>query len=62
MYITAEEGNNIYEYAIEFQTRFDKEISIRMFRYSFERAVKLDYYRDKNKIILNLPEPLLILV
>ena len=49
IFITAEEGNNIFEYAIEFQTAFDKDIAIRMFRYSFERAVRLDYYREKNR-------------
>ena len=62
IFITAEEGNNIFEYAIEFQTAFDKDIAIRMFRYSFERAVRLDYYREKNMIVLNLPEPYIILL
>jgi hypothetical protein len=33
-----------------------------MFRYSFERAVKLDYYRDKNRIRLQFPHPYLILL
>jgi hypothetical protein len=62
IFITAEEGNNVFEYAIEFQTVFEKDITIRMFRYSFERAVKLDYYRDKNTIRLKFPEPYIILL
>ena len=53
MYVTVVEGNNVYEYAIEFQTVFDNEIAVRIFRYSFERAVKLaDYSRSKQCIKL----------
>jgi hypothetical protein len=62
MFITVEEGNSIFEYAIEFQTAFDKDITIRMFRYSFERAIRLDYHRDKNTIKLRFPEPYMILL
>ena len=62
MFITAVEGDKILEYAIEFQTKFDEEILIRMFRYSFERAAKLAYFKDKNKLRLKLPEPYLIML
>ena len=63
MYITVVDGNNIYEYALEFQTVFDKEIAIRVFRYSFERAVKLaDYSQSKECIKLKMPEPYIILI
>ena len=62
MFITAVEGDKILEYAIEFQTKFDEEILIRMFRYSFERAAKLVYFKDKNKLRLKLPEPYLIIL
>jgi hypothetical protein len=62
LYLRVEDSKETYEYAIEFQTVFDKEIAIRVFRYSFESAISLDYYRDKNRIILNFPEPYLILI
>ena len=62
MFITVADSNKVYEYAIEFQTRFDEEILIRMFRYSFERAAKLEYLRNKNKVRLKFPEPYLILL
>jgi len=63
MYVTVVEGNNVYEYAIEFQTVFDNEIAVRIFRYSFERAVKLaDYSRAKECIKLKMPEPYVILL
>jgi len=63
MYITVIDGNNVYEYALEFQTIFDKEIAIRVFRYSFERAVKLaDYSKSKECIKLKMPEPYIILI
>jgi hypothetical protein len=62
LYLRVEDNKETYEYAIEFQTVFDKEIAIRVFRYSFERAISLDYYREKNRIILNFPEPYLILI
>jgi len=62
MFITAVEGDKKLEYALEFQTKFDEEILIRMFRYSFERAAKLVYFKDKNKLRLKLPEPYLIML
>ncbi|KOA21562.1 hypothetical protein CLHOM_00210 [Clostridium homopropionicum DSM 5847] len=63
MYITITEGNDVYEYALEFQTIFDKEIAVRVFRYSFERAVKLaDYSNAKESIKLKMPEPYIILI
>lgn len=33
-----------------------------MFRYSFERAIQLDYYREKNRIKLKFPEPYIIIL
>jgi hypothetical protein len=63
MYITITDDNDAYEYALEFQTIFDKEIAIRVFRYSFERAVKLaDYSMAKESIKLKMPEPYIILI
>lgn len=63
MYITITDGNEVYEYALEFQTIFDKEIAVRIFRYSFERAVKLaDYSNSKEIIKLKMPEPYIILI
>ena len=63
MYITITDGNEVYEYALEFQTVFDKEIAVRIFRYSFERAVKLvDYSKAKEVIKLKMPEPYVILI
>ncbi|KOA18744.1 hypothetical protein CLHOM_30280 [Clostridium homopropionicum DSM 5847] len=63
MYITITDDNEVYEYALEFQTIFDKEIAVRIFRYSFERAVKLaDYSKAKEVIKLKMPEPYIILI
>ena len=62
LYLRVEDNKDVYEYALEFQTVYDKEMAIRIFRYSFERAVSLAYYRDKNRMILHLPEPYLILI
>ena len=62
MYITAKDKDRTFEYAIEFQTAFDKDIAIRIFRYSFERALRIDYYRNKNLVRLQFPEPYIILL
>jgi len=64
MYIQVEDGNNRYEYEIEFQTKYEKGLIIRLFRYSFERAVKLlDYRKLKDNFIeINYPEPYIIVV
>ncbi len=62
MFITAIYKDKTFEYAIEFQTAFDKDIAIRIFRYSFERAIRLDYYRNKNLVRLQFPEPYIILL
>ena len=40
MFITIKDRNKILEYALEFQTVFENDMAIRIFRYSFERAVK----------------------
>ncbi|NLZ49616.1 MAG: hypothetical protein GX895_12735 [Clostridiales bacterium] len=47
MFITAKDKDKIYEYAIEFQTAFDKDIAIRIFRYSFERALRIENISSK---------------
>ena len=64
MYIKVIDGEKIYEYEIEFQTVYESSMAIRMFRYGFERAVKLaDYNRIKEgKIKIKLPEPYLIVL
>lgn len=63
MYITVTDGNEIYEYEMEFQTKFDKEISVRIFRYSFERAIKIADFSKTNEFIkLKMPDPYLILL
>ena len=63
MYITLTEENRILEYSMEFQTIFDKEIAVRILRYSFERAVKLaDFVNAKEVIKLKFPKPYLILI
>ncbi|MFA9399348.1 MAG: hypothetical protein ACERKV_13925, partial [Clostridiaceae bacterium] len=63
MYITIINKNDVYEYALEFQTIFDREIAVRIFRYSFERAVKLaDYSKSKQSIKLKMPKPYIILL
>lgn len=64
MYINVDNGDKIYEYEIEFQTKYEKGLIIRMFRYGFERAVKLLDYNDyPNDIIeINVPEPYIIVI
>ena len=63
MYITVIDNSKVYEYAIEFQTMFEKEIAIRIFRYSFERAVKIaDYSKAKEIIKLKMPEPYIVIL
>ena len=64
IYINVEDGKRIYEYEIEFQTKYEKGLVIRMFRYGFEGAVKaLDYKEIQDGYIeLNFPEPYIIVV
>jgi hypothetical protein len=50
-----------YEYLLEFQTRNDRRIAIRLFRYSFE--LKVQNVRDLyGPIVINLPNPYVIVL
>lgn len=65
MYIEIKDTNKNYEYALEFQTVFENDMAIRIFRYSFERAVKLEAKlnnKDKNYMKITLPKPYLIVL
>jgi hypothetical protein len=53
---------NIYEYEIEFQTIYENSMAIRMFRYAFERAVKIADYSSIKEGKIKLPEPYLIVL
>jgi len=63
MFIKAEDDENIFEYAIEFQTVYEKDMSIRIFRYSFEKAARnIINLKFKNYAEITLPEPYLIVL
>ncbi|MCM1988813.1 DUF4351 domain-containing protein [Oceanirhabdus seepicola] len=63
MYVKVEDGQNIYEYEIEFQTVHDEKMAIRLFRYGFEKAVeKADFSKLNEIITIRLPEPFLIVL
>ncbi|MDV3426169.1 MAG: hypothetical protein LIR50_03125, partial [Bacillota bacterium] len=63
MYIKVEDNENIYEYAIEFQTVYEQDMSIRIFRYSFEKAARnIIKLKLKNYMEITLPEPYLIVL
>ena len=64
MYIKVIDREKIYEYEIEFQTVYENSMAIRMFRYGFERAVKLADYNSikEGKIKMKLPDPYLIVL
>ena len=64
IYINVEDGKRSYEYEIEFQTKYEKGLVIRMFRYGFEGAVKsLNYKEIQDGFIeINFPEPYIIVV
>ncbi|WP_257449992.1 hypothetical protein [Clostridium cochlearium] len=63
MYIRVEDDERVLEYEIEFQTVYDNSMAIRMFRYGFERAVRLaDFKNMGDTITMNLPEPYLIVL
>lgn len=64
MYIEVVDRENIYEYEIEFQTIYEDSMAIRMFRYGFERAVKIADYSSikEGRIKIKLPEPYLIVL
>lgn len=63
MYISVKDKDRRYQYALEFQTIFENDMAIRIFRYSFERAVKLnENIENKNHIKITLPKPYLIVL
>lgn len=62
LYITAYDKGRRFEYAVEFQTKFDETMGIRMFRYGFERAAKIHKTISKSKVIIEFPQPYLILL
>ncbi|WP_017416618.1 hypothetical protein [Clostridium tunisiense] len=62
LYIEVTYRDKLYDYAIEFQTKYEKDMGIRIFRYGFDKAVKNLTELDKNTIIINFPEPYLIVL
>lgn len=56
MYIEIYDKEKIYEYALEFQTKYEKEMGIRIFRYGFDRAVKGFTELNKNTVAINFPK------
>ena len=53
----------LFEYAIEFQTVYEQDMSIRIFRYSFEKAARnIINLKLKNYTEITLPEPYLIVL
>jgi hypothetical protein len=54
MYIKVIDREKIYEYEIEFQTVYENSMAIRMFRYGFERAVKLADYNSIKSYFLGM--------
>ena len=63
MYISVKDKTKLYEYALEFQTIFDNDMSIRIFRYSFEKVARNPkYLTNKNQNEITLPESYLIVL
>ncbi|MCL6479893.1 MAG: DUF4351 domain-containing protein, partial [Peptococcaceae bacterium] len=63
MIIEVSTGRNIYRYHIEFQTTYDKNIVIRMFRYGFEKAKELlDLSGLTRPIEMEFPDPRVIFI
>jgi hypothetical protein len=63
MFITVKDKHKVLEYALEFQTVFQNDMAIRIFRYSFERAVKTgSYSKNKNFTEITLPDSYLIVL
>lgn len=51
----------VFNYSIEFQTKEDKSIAIRLFRYSFELEVQ-NIGKNKNEMTIYLPKPYVIVL
>jgi hypothetical protein len=63
MFIEVAAGKTIYRYHIEFQTTYDKNIVIRMFRYGFEKAKELLDLSDLTKPLeMEFPDPRVIFI
>jgi len=62
LYIEVTNKGKLYDYAIEFQTKYEKDMGIRIFRYGFDKAVKNSMELNKNTITINFPEPYLIVL
>ncbi|WP_241428120.1 hypothetical protein [Clostridium sp. DJ247] len=64
MYIRVVDQEKVYEYEIEFQTVYENNMAIRMFRYGFERAVKIADYKNikEGRVKIKIPEPYLIVI
>jgi hypothetical protein len=62
LYIEVTYNDRLYDYAIEFQTKYEKEMGIRIFRYGFDKAVKSFTELNKNIISIDFPEPYLIVL
>ena len=59
--IKANDNSREFQYSIEFQTKEDKSIAIRLFKYSFNLAIQ-DIQKYENKIVINLPKPYVIVL
>jgi hypothetical protein len=63
MLIRVDSNGTRFEYLLEFQTKNDNSISIRLFRYSFELKVQnLRYLNTKIPIEIELPAPYVIVL
>ena len=63
MFIRVLNKGRTFEYLLEFQTRNDKSIGIRLFRYSFELKVQNIHSLDiRSPIIIELPKPYVIVL
>jgi hypothetical protein len=60
--IRVDRNDKCFEYLLEFQTKNDKSIGIRLFRYSFELKVQNIKYLSKEPMIIELPKPYIIVL
>ena len=63
MFIEVASGKTIYRYHLEFQTTYDKNIVVRMFRYGFENAKELLDLSDlTGPLEMEFPDPRVIFI
>jgi hypothetical protein len=63
MFIRVDSGGKGFEYLLEFQTKIDKSIGIRLFRYSFELKVQnIRQFDSNNPIVIEFPNPYVIVL